>query len=156
MTEVKAKNHFRGQSYRTIDAKGRMLMPPEFREVLGSRAESASFVLTIYDNCIVGYPQPDWLDFEEKFAKIPNASRKIRDFRRKVLGGAEEQVLDSQGRVRLSRAHLEYAGIEHGIILVGQGKHFEIWDQERFKALLNQDFDDVADELSESGIDFCL
>ena len=30
----------------------------------------------------------------------------------------------------------------------------EIWDQARFKALLSQDFDDVADELAESGIDF--
>ena len=37
---------------------------------------------------------------------------------------------------------------------VGQGDKFEIWDQARFKALLSQDFDDVADELAESGIDF--
>ena len=29
-----------------------------------------------------------------------------------------------------------------------------VWDQARFKALLAQDFDDVADELAESGIDF--
>ena len=29
-----------------------------------------------------------------------------------------------------------------------------VWDQARFKALLSQNFDDVADELAESGIDF--
>ena len=57
-------------------------------------------------------------------------------------------------RIRLSRAHVEYAGLEHDAVVVGQGGKFEIWDQARFKALLSQDFDDVADELAESGIDF--
>jgi len=156
MDQTCQATHFRGQSYRNLDAKGRMLMPPEFRDVLDARTKDGTFVLTIYDNCIVGYPQPDWLEFEEKFARLPNASRKIRDFRRKVIGGAESLVVDAQGRVRLSRAHMEYAGLEHEIVLVGQGKHFEVWDQKRFKALLEQDFDDVADELANSGIDFCL
>jgi len=148
--------HFRGQSYRNLDAKGRMLMPPEFRDVLDSRSEDGIFVLTMYDNCIVGYPQPDWLEFEEKFAGLTNASIKVRNFRRVFIGGAETLTVDAQGRVRLSRAHMEYAGLEHEIVLVGQGKHFEIWDQIRFKALLEQNFDDVADELANSGIDFCL
>ena len=83
-----------------------------------------------------------------------SSSRKIRDFRRLVLGGAEDQSFDAQGRIRLSRAHMEYAGLGHDAVVVGQGDKFEIWDQARFKALLSQDFDDVADELAESGIDF--
>ena len=70
------------------------------------------------------------------------------------VGGAEDQSFDAQGRIRLSRAHVEYAGLEHDAVVVGQGDKFEIWDQARFKALLSQDFDDVADELAESGIDF--
>ena len=44
--------------------------------------------------------------------------------------------------------------IYYDAVVVGQGDKFEIWDQARFKALLSQDFDDVADELAESGIDF--
>ena len=48
---------------------------------------------------------------------------------------------------------MEYAGLEHDAVVVGQGGKFEIWDQARFKALLSQDFDDVADELAESGIE---
>ena len=71
-----------------------------------------------------------------------------------TFAGAEDQSFDAQGRIRLSRAHVEYAGLEHDAVVVGQGDKFEIWDQARFKALLSQDFDDVADELAESGIDF--
>ena len=95
-----------------------------------------------------------WNELEERFGRLRNSSRKIRDFRRLVLGGAEDQSFDAQGRIRLSRAHVEYAGLEHDAVVVGQGDKFEIWDQARFKALLSQDFDDVADELAESGIDF--
>ena len=117
---------FRGQSYRSLDAKGRLMLPPEFRDALTASSTDG----------------------------LRNSSRKIRDFRRLVLGGAEDQSFDAQGRIRLSRAHVEYAGLEHDAVVVGQGDKFEIWDQARFKALLSQDFDDVADELAESGIDF--
>lgn len=145
---------FRGQAYRNLDPKGRLMLSPEFREALLERSPEGRFVLTTYDGCIVGYPYALWLELEEKFSRLRNSSRKIRDFRRLVLGGAEEQQLDQQGRVRLSRAHREYAGLEHEVIMLGQGDKFEIWDQATFKALLDQNFDDVADELADSGIDF--
>ncbi len=147
---------FRGQSYRNIDSKGRVILPPGYRETLEEYSSEGSFVLTTYDICIVGYPEPQWKEIEEKFSKLRNSSKKLRDFRRLFLGGSEKQSLDLQGRVRISRAHIEYAKLDHEIVVLGQGEHFEIWDQNRFKAVLEQDFDDVADELVESGIDFPL
>ena len=145
---------FRGQSYRSLDSKGRLLLPQDFREALQTAGHGEAFVLTTYDDCLVGYPEPLWEELEQKFSRLRNSSRKIRDFRRLVLGSAERQEPDAQGRIRLSRAHMEYAGLEREVILLGQTDRFEIWDQNRFKALLQQNFDDVADELAESGIDF--
>lgn len=145
---------FRGQSYRSLDAKGRLVLPPEFRDALAAPPINGAFVLTTYDGCLVGYPAPLWQELEARFSRLRNSSRKLRDFRRLVLGGAEDQAVDGQGRLRLSRAHMDYAGLDHDAVVVGQGETFEIWDQGRFKALLAQDFDDVADELAESGIDF--
>ncbi len=147
---------FRGHAYRNLDPKGRLMLPPEFREALAARSDGGRFVLTIYDGCVVGFPEPEWREFEEKFSRLRNAGRKVRDFRRLVLGGSENGELDCQGRLRLSRAHMEYAGISRKVALVGQGNRFEIWDADRFKAILNQNFDDVADELAESGIDLSL
>lgn len=145
---------FRGRSYRSLDPKGRLMLPPEFRDILLSRSSEGKLVLTTYDGCIVGYPLPDWTEFEDKFNRIKNPSRKLRDFRRLVLGGAEELIIDKQGRIRLSKAQSQYAQLGKDIVLVGQGQKFEIWNQEQFDALLTQNFDDVSDELSESGIDF--
>lgn len=144
---------FRGQSYRNLDAKGRLVLPGEFRDALAAPPINGALVLTTFDGCLVGYPAPLWQELEERFSRLRNSSRKLRDFRRLVLGGAEDQILDAQGRLRLSRPHMEYAGLDHDVV-VGQGETFEIWDQARFKSLLTQDFDDVADELAESGIDF--
>ena len=145
---------FRGSIARAVDVKGRLMLPPEFREILGSRSESGSFVLTTYDNCLVGYPMPDWDEFEAKLALLRTTSRKVRDFKRLVLGGAEDMAADGHGRVLLSKAHLAYAGIRREAVLVGQGRKFELWDKERFAAIIGQNFDDLADELAESGIDF--
>lgn len=147
---------FRGHAYRNLDPKGRLVLPADFRDVLLSRAPSGRFVCTTYDGCIVGFPQADWVQFEEKFNCLTNTSRKMRDFRRLVIGGAEEMELDAQGRVRISRAQMEYAGLDHDVALAGQGNRFEIWNQATFKSMLEQNFDDVAEELAASGIDLSL
>lgn len=148
---------FRGKSQRSLDAKGRLMLPPEFRDVIMSRNEEGRFVLTCYDGCLVGFPQPEWEAFEQDLLKIKNASRKLRDFRRLVIGSAEEMVLDKQGRVLLSQAHRGYAGLDGQVELVGQLQKFEIWNPQDFSSLVEeQDYDDVTRELEEGGIDIPL
>ena len=110
-------------------------------------------MLTTYDGCLVGYPAPLWNELEERWPSPEQFGGKSGTFA-VWCSAARDQSFDAQGRIRLSRAHVEYAGLEHDAVVVGQGDKFEIWDQARFKALLSQDFDDVADELAESGIDF--
>lgn len=147
---------FRGRSYRSLDPKGRLMLTPEFRDMLLEKAPEGTLVLTSYDGCLVAYPKPEWDLFEEKFSRLRNPTRKMRDFRRLVLGGAEEIIPDAQGRIRLSKSHMDYAALEKDAVLIGQGNRFEIWAQARFDALTAQNFDDLADELAQSGIDFDL
>ena len=147
--------YFRGRIQRSLDPKGRLMLPPEFRKILGSRSDESRMVLTTYDGCVVGFPYPDWEEFETKVNSIRNAPLNVRNFRRLVLGGAEELVLDGQGRVRLSREHMEYAGIDgNEVILMGQGPRFEVWSPQRLNPMLEQNFEDVATALNDAGIDF--
>lgn len=147
---------FRGRSQRSLDPKGRLMLPPEFRDILLARSAEGRCVVTSYDDCVVGYPLPDWEEFEEKFNRVKNPSRKMRDFRRLVIGGAEELLVDGQGRIRISPAQREYGGLAKEVMLVGQGRKFEIWDAARYEAIMRQDFDDVTGELAESGIDLFI
>ena len=145
---------FRGRILRSPDPKGRLMLPPEFREVLFSRSPEGKAVLTTYDECIVAFPLPDWEEFEEKINSIKNPPRNVRDFRRLVIGGAEEMTLDAQGRIRLSREHMGYAAIDGEATLVGQGPRFEIWSPVRLTPVLEKSYDDVAQAIADTGIDF--
>ena len=146
--------YFRGRIFRSLDPKGRLMLPPEFRDILAARGAEGKVILTTYDGCVVAFPYPDWETFEDKLNRIRNASRPVRDFRRLVLGGAEETAPDPQGRIRLSRAHLQYAAIDRDVTVVGQGSRFEIWSPARLGPILEQTVDDVAQALAESGLDF--
>lgn len=162
---------FRGRSDRALDNKGRLMLPPNFRDILLARMAEANplstanvpespaptkLVLTSYDGCIVGFSLPDWEKLEDGFARLKTHNRLVRDFKRLVIGGAEEVLLDSQGRIRLPQALMTYAGLSKDVVVLGQSDKFEIWDSARFDALTAQDFSDVADELAESGISLSL
>ena len=146
--------YFRGRSTRSLDTKGRLMLPPEFRDILLARSEGGQLVLTSLDGCVYGFPWPDWQEFEDKINRIKNPTRAVRDFRRLVLGGAEVMAADGQGRIRLSRELLAYADIDREAVLVGQGAHFELWSAGRLAPALAQSFDDVSQAMTDSGIDF--
>lgn len=146
--------YFRGRSARAIDPKGRIMLPPDFREILLARSKDGKLVLTSIDGCIYGFPWPDWEKFEDSINRLKNPGRAVRDFRRLVLGGAEVLAADAQGRVRLSRELAAYAGLGKEAVVVGQGAHFELWSAERLSPILDQDFDSVTQAMADSGIDF--
>jgi MraZ protein len=144
--------HFRGRHSRGLDPKGRIILPPEYREALVSRSPDGTLALTTYDGCIVGFPMPDWLQFEEGLNTINVPNQRVRAFRRLVIGGMTEVVPDSQGRIRLSSEQIEYAGIDQEVKLTGIGRRFEIWAPERLRPVLADQYDDVADALAASGV----
>ena len=114
-------------------------------------------VLTTFDHCITAFPWQDWLLLEEKFSRIANPSASIRAFRRLFLGGAEEQTIDAQGRIRLSADHRDYAGIQGEVTILGLINRFEIWDTEKYRlSTEGQDMTNIAEDLASSGIDFSL
>lgn len=51
-----------GEYQHNIDAKGRLIVPAKFRELLGD-----TFVITRgLDRCLFGYPLEEWKQVEEK------------------------------------------------------------------------------------------
>lgn len=129
----------------------------DISEVTADEKSEIKVVVTTYDSCLVAYPWPDWLKLEEQFTKIANPSSKVRAFRRLFIGGAEEQCLDAQGRIRLSQEHREYAQLDKEITILGLTNRFEIWNPTLLKQSMEEiDFNAVSDELNDSGIDFAL
>jgi MraZ protein len=121
---------FRGINNISVDAKGRMAMPARFRERLQESCGGRLVVTVDRDGCLLVYPLPEWEIVEEQLNALPTFNKQTRFLQRLIIGYATELEMDGQGRILLSSMLREYAGLKKKAILIGQGKKFEIWDED--------------------------
>ncbi|MFP4213085.1 MAG: division/cell wall cluster transcriptional repressor MraZ [Desulfohalobiaceae bacterium] len=145
---------FRGHSYRSLDSKGRVMLPPEFRQYLLEQDSAEGLMLTNFDGCVLGYPMQEWQEIEKSFNSINIFDKRIRDLQRFFISGAVEISLDRQGRILVPPHLRSYAGLDKEVVLAGVGRKFEIWDQGMFEAKrreMEEGFDQVMEDLSAQG-----
>ena len=138
-----AKVMLMGEYNHTIDAKGRLIVPAKFREILGDE-----FVVTKgLDNCLFVYPNDEWPKFEEKLQTLPLTNKNARQFTRFFLAGAASVAVDNQGRILLPSVLREFAGLEKDVVLVGVASRIEIWSRDRWNESIST-YDDDMDEVA--------
>ena len=129
---------FMGEYNHTIDAKGRLIIPSKFRELLGEE-----FVLTKgLDGCLSIYPMDEWNAFEEKLRALPLTNKNARTFTRFFVAGATNCELDKQGRILVPQTLREFAGLEKDVVLTGNLNRIEVWSKEKWSE--NCDYDDIT------------
>ena len=80
---------FMGEYNHTIDAKGRLIIPSRFRELLGEE-----FVLTKgLDGCLSIYPMDEWEAFEMKLRALPLTNKNARTFSRFFVAGVRTVIM---------------------------------------------------------------
>lgn len=156
---VKSSSRFMGTYYRVLDAKGRLQLPPRYLEVIASAERElggegrGSFWLTCLYGRVTAYLPATWEQTVEQLCSIKGASRKLSDFKTRFIGLGEELFPDAQGRVRIPQSLVRQGGLVKDVVLVGILEKFEVWDQERFEAVPNED---VSEELAASGVEIFL
>ncbi|MCH9644336.1 MAG: division/cell wall cluster transcriptional repressor MraZ [Gammaproteobacteria bacterium] len=125
---------FRGLASLNIDAKGRVTIPTQYRQAIMDEA-NGGLVITIdpEERCLLLYPLPQWVVIEEKLETLPTFLPATRRIQRLLIGHATELELDRSGRVLLPPLLREYAGLDKSIMLVGQGKRFEVWGESQWQ-----------------------
>ncbi|HYM58392.1 MAG TPA: division/cell wall cluster transcriptional repressor MraZ [Solirubrobacteraceae bacterium] len=122
---------FHGTFEHTLDAKHRLTVPSKFRGALAGRA----FLVRGVDRCISVYPEQTYSAMTHSaLAGLNPFSPEARELRRFFNANAEDVELDSAGRVMLPRTHLEHAGIDRQVVILGAGDSLELWDRETWKA----------------------
>jgi MraZ protein len=125
---------FRGIHLLSMDAKGRIKIPTRH---LGQVTKicSGQMVMSIHpdDSCLVLYPLKDWQQLELKIAELPSLNIHTKKLSRKLIGYAIDCELDKIGRILIPSSHKNYANLNNKVILSGQGKSFEIWDERAWK-----------------------
>src|ERR1700686_3438880 len=82
--------------------------------------------------CLLLYPSPDWEPIQKRLMALSSFNDKIRGLQRLLVGHADDVELDGTGRILVSPALRQYAGLDHRAVLVGQGNKFELWDETRW------------------------
>jgi len=122
---------FRGLNSVNLDAKGRLAMPVRYRDRLQNDA-NGQVVVTIDTeaSCLLLYPQPEWEVIERKIEALPSFNKAARRIQRLLIGHATELELDGQGRLLIPPLLRDHADLQKQVMLVGQGKKFELWSDE--------------------------
>ena len=146
---------FRGVSNLSLDAKGRIVLPARYRERLLEICHSEMIVtIDTEQPCLLIYPLPEWELIEEKIEALPSFNPATRRIQRLLIGHATEVEVDGNGRMLLSNPLREYAQLGKKVVLIGQGKKFELWDEavwsERMESWLSEPADgQTPDALAE-------
>ncbi len=147
---------FRGLTAINIDSKGRMVIPTRYRDALLNGLGTSSFpiVVTIDPefSCLLLYPMKEWEIIETKLQGLSSFNQVSRRIQRLLLGHATELELDANGRILLPPLLREYAALKKEVVLVGQGKKFEIWDETKWNEsragwLSSSNHNELPDEL---------
>jgi MraZ protein len=136
---------FRGVSAVNMDVKGRFAIPTRYRERLQLDKKAVVLTIDTEERCLLLYPIECWEEIEAKLAALPSFNPAARRIQRLLIGHATELEMDSHGRILLPPILREYAGLEKHSMLVGQGKKFEIWNDQHWEKRRNEWLEESID-----------
>lgn len=125
---------FRGITAINLDPKGRMVMPTRYRERLLAHGGQMVITIDTESPCLLLYPLAEWEIIERKLEALPSFNQVTRRIQRLLIGHATEVEMDNSGRILLPPLLREYARLEKHLMLVGQGKKFELWDETQWQS----------------------
>lgn len=129
---------FRGIAQLNLDSKGRLAVPARHRDALIERCGGHLVITADADHCLLIYPLPDWELIQQKLEGLSNLDARVRELQRRLIGFAVDVDIDSAGRVLISPALRQFAQLDKNVVLVGQGRKFELWNQDNWEQLINR------------------
>lgn len=125
---------FIGRYYHTLETKGRLAIPRQFR----SQLKSGGVITRGLDGCLFLFPDSSWKKLSAKLASLPLTSKAGRDFTRLLVQQASQLELDSQGRTLIPEHLRDLAQLTKKIVVAGALTRIEIWDQTNYHTHLEK------------------
>jgi MraZ protein len=120
-----------------LDAKGRLMLPAEFREQMGEQAEEG-FVLrpTLFDHSqfLDLYTRKDWDEQQEKLrGKFSIYDEEGIEALRFLNEGVRYVQLDANGRLQIPKELMERGGLVKEVVVQALANKMEIWDKDLYR-----------------------
>ena len=120
---------FYGEYDYKVDSKGRVAIPPEFRDAF----KSGVVLRRAEDKCIDIYPSSAWEDVAQKHVSTGPSRSAIRRKNRYIFSFAFKLNTDHQGRIVIPPPLRQYAQIRDAAVIVGVNTYLELWDKEEWQ-----------------------
>ena len=116
---------FYGEFDYKIDDKGRVPIPPRFRNALKD-----GIVLTPGpEKCITAYTVPEWKKLSTSLTGSSLTRSKMRRLSRALFATAFSTKVDGQGRIAIPAPLREHAEIVDEVVVAGANTYLEIWNK---------------------------
>lgn len=117
---------FFGQFEHIIDAKGRLTIPSNFRDML----PDGIFVMQGFDGNLTVYPKEHFEHIAANTGKMSITDSDTRLLRRFLFSKTVKLEFDSAGRILLPSYLREFAHLDSNVVIIGAYDNFEIWSPE--------------------------
>ena len=126
---------FLGLYEHTLDDKGRLVLPRNYRAAL----ETGCVVAKGHDGSIHVWPRDEFERYLEASSSLPPTRGRVRSFRRSLTSTATDQAIDRAGRISLPDRLRRYAGLDKDVVVTGADDHLELWSPEAWAEIETTD-----------------
>jgi len=125
---------FVGTYSHSIDDKGRIAIPRDFRELLPPSGPGE--VQVVVTKSVGGAPSLDvytpheWATFEGRLRALPQFQERTRQLKRLYLAPARRLTLDAQGRILLPPDLRTWISLSKEAVFTGDLEKFLVWSRE--------------------------
>jgi MraZ protein len=130
---------FLGSFRHQIDEKGRLSLPASFRR---DAVDKPLVLVQVHPDALTLYPESTWAEVEGRLRELLRLQPTARAYVLGVTARAVEVVPDKQGRILVPQRLMESVGLRDSALLVGVIDRVEIWNPDRFEAVVGEQSDD--------------
>jgi MraZ protein len=119
---------FWGESEHSVDDKGRLILPKEYRAMLGDEcvlARGPDHVVLIFGSAV-------WSQLETRlYGDVLGSPSRIMQ---RLFSSRQAVRIDARARISIPKVLRDWAGIEVNdrIVLLGQGQSIEVWSHKNW------------------------
>jgi MraZ protein len=120
---------FYGNFERSLDSKGRLILPAKLRAEFGESA----FLTSHIDGCLALYDKEDMEDQRLAMLERSKGSQEDRMIARVWASSTSEVTFDSQGRFPIPTLSREWADLELDVLVIGAIDKVELWSPSKYR-----------------------
>ena len=122
----------RGNAPATIDDKGRLKVPANFRTEIEDSWGSEFYITSLTGESVRIYPLPVWQDIEQRLAKLPSFNPTKKKFLDRANFYGQLTSMDKSGRILIPTVLRESAQMNGEVAVLGYLNYLDVWNHERF------------------------